>query len=1072
MPKGQFPEIIQLADLNGQYGFKIEGEAAGDLSGYPVATGDINGDGYSDVFIGAAWHNSHTGRSYAVFGSPDVGSSGLLSLADLDGHNGFKLDGESANDDFSGRAISLVGDVNGDAFGDLLIGAFGHNNGIGRSYVVFGGAEVGSSGSLPLSNLNGVNGFKLDGEIAGDFSGVGVSAAGDINRDGRADFLIGASTRNTFTGLSYVVFGGTEIGASGLLPLANLNGANGFKINGETAYDYSGYWVNPAGDINGDSYTDFLIGAQGYNNFAGRSYVVFGTPGIGSSGSLLLSSLNGVNGFKLDGEGPHDISGFPVSVDATGDINGDGFADLLIGAYGHNNLTGRSYVVFGGREVGSTGLLSLSNLNGINGFKLDGEAIGDYSGYAVSAAGDINGDDQVDLIIGAVSHNGKGRNYVVFGDSEIGNTGLLSLSSLNGSNGFKLDGETGSAAGYKVSIAGDINGDGVMDLIIGAPYYKDKMGCTYVVFGDIPPVLISNQLQLYTDKTILNMTNLAACDRNHDNATLLFVISNVLHGQFEQVNNLGVAINNFRQEQITKGAIQFVHDGSSQAPSYNIMVRSEGIAWTGPESATIIFCNKQPTLQANQVFIKMDQPTILTTDNLCADNCYDSAFDDLLFVVSDEVQHGQFEKVADPGKPTYRFLQRNIKQGDIQFVPDGTLQAPVYLIAGLTDSQCDVRTLSLGNTLLLTNNYFPINQGKIFFLTTDFLYATSNSGNDQDIFFKAVDVQRGHFSLASNPDYAIPSFKKSQIIDNQIIFVPNGTAPPSCTLMVQDEQLKVSGFFHCQVDFAIPPQLETPFLKINPPDRLQITTLNLQAIDEQVSASKLIFEVSKAQNCHFAYQPHWDSSISSFTQKNISNGQVYIIAKSDKPVSFMVSVSNGRLSCEGCPIAAEVVGSSNPLPATVLGTLGGLAIPGLKLLIPKIVQYYFSSREDSLDSRITNAILSKLWIGCCGIITGSLHENYVHAVSGIVQQLNIRETWEQRSDKQKSQIKSRIADEAVSVLVGQTSCCVRFFKSFCQSEATPDLIEEKTAEIVQRVGSIAPFRAIEKPSYGAVSVSP
>src|SRR5205807_49565 len=109
---------------------------------------------------------------------------------------------------------------------------------------------------------------------------------------------------------------------------------------------------------------------------------------------LLLGSLNGQNGFKLDGENNNDHSGYSVS--AAGDINGDGHADLLIGAYCHLYSsgcgTGRSYVVFGGPEVGKSGGLLLSSLNGSNGFKLDGESSSDYSGWSVSAAGDINGD--------------------------------------------------------------------------------------------------------------------------------------------------------------------------------------------------------------------------------------------------------------------------------------------------------------------------------------------------------------------------------------------------------------------------------------------------------------------------------------------------------------------------------------------------------------------------------------------------------------------------------------------------------------------------------------------------------
>ena len=203
--------------------------------------------------------------------------------------------------------------------------------------------------------------------------------------------------------------------------------------------------------------------------------MLFGGPGVGSSGNILLSSLNGTNGFKLDAENSGGETGYSVSI--AGDINGDGNNDLLISAYSYpsNIGIGRSYVVFGGLGMGSSGNISLAGLNGMNGFKLDGENNGDESGFSVSAAGDINGDGNNDLLIGAwdyLSGNTKGRSYVLFGGPGVGSSGNIPLSSLNGTNGFKLDGENnGDYSGYSVSAAGDINGDGHADLLIGAYGY-------------------------------------------------------------------------------------------------------------------------------------------------------------------------------------------------------------------------------------------------------------------------------------------------------------------------------------------------------------------------------------------------------------------------------------------------------------------------------------------------------------------------------------------------------------------------------------------------------------------------
>ena len=143
-----------------------------------------------------------------------------------------------------------------------------------------------------------------------------------------------------------------------------------------------------------------------------------------------------------------------------------------------------------------------------NGFKLDGENNGDYSGFSVSTAGDINGDGYADLLIGAYGYpggNNKGRSYVVFGGPGIGSRGYLLLSSLNGANGFKLDGENnGDCSGISVSAAGDINGDGVADLLIGAYGYPQQYaGRSYVVFGDMPPVLVNNSLSISVGAAVL-----------------------------------------------------------------------------------------------------------------------------------------------------------------------------------------------------------------------------------------------------------------------------------------------------------------------------------------------------------------------------------------------------------------------------------------------------------------------------------------------------------------------------------------------------------------------------------------
>lgn len=405
----------------------------------------------------------------------------VIDLARLDGANGFKLNGVIGSDD-TGESVGSAGDINGDGFDDLIVGA-PHNFDdfySGASFVIFGKAS-GFDAAIPLSSLNGTNGFRLNGVAGGDAAGNAVSSAGDINGDGFDDLLIGAPISDVpknDTGYTYVVFGKSS-GFSATMELSGLDGSNGFRMHLDKADQLLGWSISGAGDVNGDHVDDLIIGAP----IGERSYVVFGKTS-GFDTQLDLASLNGSNGFQMNGL--EDGAQFGNGVSA-GDINGDGINDLIVGSY--YGGSGTSYVIFG-KASGFDAILDLSGLDGSNGFSVEGVAEGDEAGYSVGNAGDVNGDGFDDVIIGArsagIDGKASGAAYVVFGKAA-GFDATIQLSDLDGSNGFRLAGVAeGDKAGRSVSSAGDFNGDGFADVLVGAVGSDANgvdSGAAYVVFG-------------------------------------------------------------------------------------------------------------------------------------------------------------------------------------------------------------------------------------------------------------------------------------------------------------------------------------------------------------------------------------------------------------------------------------------------------------------------------------------------------------------------------------------------------------------------------------------------------------
>ncbi len=525
---------FDLTVLSAAQGFIIQGDTDDDRAGASVSSaGDVNGDGFDDLIIGAPLGDdgdANAGEAYVVFGTAsgfgvDVGGRQVIDLTTLTASQGFVIQGDQFYDR-AGRSVAAAGDVNGDGFADVIVGArYGDDGGTGagEAYVVFGtasgfGVDVGGRQVIDLTTLDASQGFIIVGDAGGDYAGWSVSSAGDIDGDGFDDLIVGAPHGDdgaTDAGEAYVVFGaesgfGVDVGGRQVIDLTTLTPGQGFVIQGVALNDAAGDSVASAGDVNGDGYDDLIVGAPLNNDggsSAGQAYVLFGTASgfgsdVGGRNVVDLASLAEADGFVIQGGAVGDQAAFAVS--SAGDVNGDGFDDLIVGApYGDDGGAGagEAYVVFGsgsgfGTDVGGRQVIDLATLSSAEGFVIQGAVAGDQAGFAVSSAGDINGDGFDDLIVGArFGASGgieAGEAYVLFGTAsgfgaDIGGRQVIDLASITAAEGFMIRGDAAyDRSGASVSAAGDVNGDGFDDLIIGAALNDDgglDAGAAYVFYG-------------------------------------------------------------------------------------------------------------------------------------------------------------------------------------------------------------------------------------------------------------------------------------------------------------------------------------------------------------------------------------------------------------------------------------------------------------------------------------------------------------------------------------------------------------------------------------------------------------
>ncbi|MDD5033005.1 MAG: FG-GAP-like repeat-containing protein, partial [Candidatus Pacebacteria bacterium] len=405
--------------------YTFSGGANNDYLGWSVSSaGDVNGDGYNDVIVGAPYVNgagTDRGQAYIYYGG-----SSMNNTADVTFTGG-------ADNDQLGYSVSSAGDVNGDGYDDVIVGALNVNGAgteRGQAYIYYGGSS--------MNNTADVNFLSVE-----DYAHLGnsVSSAGDVNGDGYTDVIVGANDAaggGWANGQAYLYFGGPS-----------MDNTADVTFSGGTDFADLGSSVSSAGDVNGDGYTDVIVGASGDNSNTGKAYIYYGGPAMDNTADVTFTG--GGENYQLG-----------ISVSSAGDVNGDGYTDVIVGASdatAGGTSRGQAYIYYGGSSMDNTADVTFS-----------GGVDFDYLGTKVSSTSDVNGDGYSDVIVGAYQAEAggtdRGQAYIYYGGSSMDNIADVTFSG----------GADSDYLGSSVSSAGDVNGDGYADVIVGAFYANSGAG--------------------------------------------------------------------------------------------------------------------------------------------------------------------------------------------------------------------------------------------------------------------------------------------------------------------------------------------------------------------------------------------------------------------------------------------------------------------------------------------------------------------------------------------------------------------------------------------------------------------
>ena len=596
---------------------------------------------------------------------------------------------------------------------------------------------------------------------------------------------------------------------------------------------------------------------------------------------------------------------------------------------------------------------------------------------------------------------------------------------------------------------------------------------------DASPVLTVNSLALSQGQTVLlSPVNLAATDPDNSASSLMFLISDVQHGYFESISDSGVPLSGFIQSQVQNGVIQFVSDGSVSSPGYNVSV-SDGIITTPAQSASVAF-NIAPTLVNNSLTVNQGQPLILTSGDLSATDPDNSA-PSLTFIVS-EVQYGHFESLTNRGVIITSFTQGQIQNGQIQFIPDGSSNPPLYSVAvsdGKASSPSQFSNVTFYVAPVLVNNVLSVKQGQTVIVTPAQISATQAGSAVGSLTFEVSNVTGGSFELVSVPGVAITHFTQAQIQAGGVQFAQDGTSTvPGYNIAVSDGQITPPSQISA-ITFDATPILDKNSLTITQGQTLILTSDQLSASDRETASSDLVFTASDVTHGHFEDVGAPKVAITTFGQQRIASGALKFVSDgSSHAPAYNISVSDGSLSTS--PAAAIVnfsPGSTAPaienntvrnaiIGAVVSGVIG-LGFFAFQLWVKRKAHQRFEKAategegvgkqqaefQQNVIRPIAKRILERIQItGFMGYVSDQTMHEALSAIGGLVHELEqqgVAVNLPDLSSTQQHRLLDTIARQTRLILVPKRACCSPSL-FFCP-EVTPHQIEENIPVIAAAV---------------------